>query len=81
VDFDVWGGSAGAGAEVDVCVVCDVGGEGAGEGVRDELGRGTRLQEGDVEGPAEGEAGLDFGAEVLGKPELIIDLEQMKAWE
>lgn len=68
MNFDVRGWSAGAGAEIDVGVVCDVAGEGAGEGLRDELGRRARLEDGHVESPAEGEAGLDFRAEVLGEP-------------
>lgn len=37
------------------------------------------MDNGDSEGPAEGKTGLDFFAEVLREPVLIIDLEEMNS--
>lgn len=70
-------GSSCAGAEINVCVVGYTTGEDAEERVRDELGGRGGLEEGDFEGPGEGEAGLDFEAEVLWEPAVIL----VGSWE
>ncbi len=67
--LDLRGRPACPAGEVDVDVVGEVGrAEHAGQGGRDKGGGGLGLDERDAEGPGEGEAVLDFGAEVGGPP-------------
>lgn len=63
-----WSWASSAGAEVNICVARYIVIEGFVESAGDELRRRGFLQKRDSECPAEGEAGLDFLAQILREP-------------
>ena len=60
--------ASGAGAEINVYVLLDGGTKNPLESSCDESGWGGELDDGELESPEEGQAGLNFGAEVRGEP-------------